>query len=217
MTTLLMGILLMMSPSYSYANEVIQPSIQVTPNTNITIGEEYTSNEQLNIYFEEELMAPKEIEKNFIDIEETTETFNEETTESFDDNKKETDEYLHITQPLDNTTTFDSQINMMGEATEGIEIIIVVAQDETYNLYDVGTVGATETFNQLIDLYEGDNVISVAGKHDTTVVEEIFEVRREPKENKNKLQNFVITGKEDLPSNLKTNNEEMAETSPETT
>ncbi|OON90920.1 MAG: hypothetical protein ATN32_02940 [Candidatus Epulonipiscium fishelsonii] len=207
MTTLLMGILLMMSPNYTYANEVIQPSVEVTETVNI-------NNEQLIENFDKnsEGLISIEDETNLIEHEIIEEEQEVPVIES-----PFTKEYLHITQPLDNTTTFDSQINMMGEAIEGIEIVIVVSQDEVYNLYDVGIVGATETFNQLIDLYEGDNFISVAGRYDEIVMEETFQVRREPKKNKDKLQNFVITGTEDLPLNLKTNNEETAETLPETT
>lgn len=81
------------------------------------------------------------------------------------------DEYVRITQSLENKEeiqTFDSQINIMGEARKGtnIEIIVytgekvdhpVATQTNNYKVYKLKEVGATQLFSQLIDLYEGDN------------------------------------------------------------
>nr|WP_307992958.1 hypothetical protein [uncultured Niameybacter sp.] len=81
------------------------------------------------------------------------------------------DEYVRITQSLENKEeiqTFDSQINIMGEARKGtnIEIIVytgekvdkpVATQTNNYKVYKLKEVGATQLFSQLIDLYEGEN------------------------------------------------------------
>lgn len=92
-------------------------------------------------------------------------------------------EYVRITQPslVENAPTFDSQTNVMGEAREGTIIKIEVAVGSTeetaekvlhdktlgkYRLYELATVGATQTFNQLIDLGEGMNVIKISYTHE---------------------------------------------------
>ncbi|MGL5676498.1 MAG: hypothetical protein ACRDDX_08790 [Cellulosilyticaceae bacterium] len=77
---------------------------------------------------------------------------------------------VRITQPpkKDDIQTFDSQMNVMGEAIVGTDIIISVTydtnlvdlqEDQKTVEYKLKTVGATQTFNQLIDLKEGENTI----------------------------------------------------------
>lgn len=76
--------------------------------------------------------------------------------------------YVRITQPSQKETiqTFDSQINIMGEASVGTKITIIVYYGEEVDkltedmpkvIYELKPVGATGTFSQLIDLKEGPN------------------------------------------------------------
>ena len=80
--------------------------------------------------------------------------------------------YVRITQPTskDVIQTFDSEMNIMGEASVGTEINIVVYYGEEVEVltdvlekdeYKLKTVGATKTFNQLITLKEGQNNIVI--------------------------------------------------------
>ena len=83
---------------------------------------------------------------------------------------KDDTNYVRITQPniKDDIQTFDSQMNIMGEASVGTEIQMIVYYGEGVSLsemenseYKIKVVGFTETFNQLIDLREGQNNILI--------------------------------------------------------
>lgn len=122
-------------------------------------------------------------------------------------------EYIRITQPIskDNKPNiiFDSQLNLMGEARKGTEINIkvygkyIIEDEEDFipeNLaeeylvflideYDLKPVGTTNTFNQLIDLENGDNtvVITYSIDEDSRDVLYIYITRKE----KDILTNYV--------------------------
>lgn len=116
-----------------------------------------------------------------------------------------------ITQPNKiNTTTFESKINLMGEASSQktkitVEIyntktvvkadkIEAVFKSEPTNTYKLGEVGTTCTFSQLLDLAVGENkvvikYVNAAGKVDDEMT---FYITRESEENKQQLKNYVV-------------------------
>ena len=114
-----------------------------------------------------------------------------------------------ITQPNKiNMTTFESKINLMGEALyQGTEITIEVYDTKTFikagktevvyktlptNIYELGKVGATKTFNQLLDLAEGENKIVVHYLADKVEDEMVFYITRESEENKQQIKNYIV-------------------------
>lgn len=112
-------------------------------------------------------------------------------------------EYIRITQPInkDETKTFEKQLNVMGEARSGAKITIVVSYENQEQrlvsgkpiskTYELSDVGATQTFNQLIDLEVGKNKIVVKYEYGkVTGTEEIY-IERQSEENKEKLKNFI--------------------------
>ncbi len=130
---------------------------------------------------------------------------------SFNSIEFKKEEYVRITQPVqekgsDYITTFDSQINMMGEARYGTQITIdVFNDDELYKSYEIDAVGATQTFNQLINLGEKDNIIVISYSHEEDGIfnEEFqFLIFKEPQENKERLKSYVVSTPQDLPQDL---------------
>ena len=114
-----------------------------------------------------------------------------------------------ITQPNKiNMTTFESKINLMGEALyQGTDITIEIydtkvftkaGKTETYfkslptNVYNLGKVGATKTFNQLLDLAEGENKIVVRYTLNNVKDEMEFYITRESEENKQQIKNYIV-------------------------
>lgn len=116
-----------------------------------------------------------------------------------------------ITQPNKiNTTTFESKINLMGEASsQGTKITIeiyntktIVKADKTETVfkteptqtYKLGEVGATCTFSQLLDLLVGENKIVVKYINAKGQVDDemVFYITRESEENKQQLKNYVV-------------------------
>ena len=112
------------------------------------------------------------------------------------------DGYVRITQPTKvKTFTFDSKMNIMGETNKGTNIAI-----EVYNtkldkdnislpkdpvLYKLNTVGVTETFNQLIELLEGENRIVLTYTNEKDKINKgkmVFIVTRESEETKERLK-----------------------------
>ena len=83
------------------------------------------------------------------------------------------DGYVRITQPTKvNTSTFESKMNIMGETKQDTEIVIEVyntksgkesigVSKEGIVVYEFGKVGITGTFNQLVELLEGENKIVI--------------------------------------------------------
>ncbi|OOB78133.1 MAG: hypothetical protein BEN19_00995 [Epulopiscium sp. Nuni2H_MBin003] len=120
------------------------------------------------------------------------------------------DEYVRITHPVTDydedyiLTTFEEHINIMGEAKVGTNITISVVQEQVlYKEYILGEVGATQTFNQLIELGEKDNQIVLEY---TTIEKEIgvivVDIYRQPEEHKLKIKNYIVSTPSDLPDNL---------------
>jgi hypothetical protein len=124
------------------------------------------------------------------------------------------DEYIRIAQPVikDNLITFDSQINIIGEAREGLDITIQVYEnletDEDPVTYTVKKVGATQTFNQLIDLKEGNNVVAiqyvyVADKKESPLSGVMyFTINRKPEKTKQLMINYRV-GQGEVTSEIK--------------
>lgn len=81
----------------------------------------------------------------------------------------EKDEYMRITQPIkDKMAVFEKDVNVMGEARYGTIISIQLfnkKEDELayprkpYRTYKLDEVGMSQTFNELIQLQEGDNKV----------------------------------------------------------
>lgn len=117
-------------------------------------------------------------------------------------------EYVRITQPIQTdgeTTTFERQINVMGEARKGTRITIKVylsttemgntISKETPVEYKLAAVGATQTFNQLIDLGEGCNTVSITYTHEALANakgELTLVIKRESEETKEAIKNFRV-------------------------
>jgi hypothetical protein len=116
------------------------------------------------------------------------------------------DKYVRITQPTKvNTSTFESKMNIMGETKQGTDIVIEVYhtkidKDSTdlpkaSATYTLSTVGVTETFNQLIELLEGENKIVLSYTNPKDKKEKanmIFFITRESEETKEKIKTFIV-------------------------
>lgn len=117
------------------------------------------------------------------------------------------DGYIRIAQPTKvSTSTFESKINLMGETKKGTEITIAVYnkkdntkstseyKDEPTTTYELSTVGLTGTFNQLIDLLEGDNkiVLSYVNTQDNKKDYMIFYINRGSEQDKELLKNYLV-------------------------
>ncbi|WP_305767452.1 hypothetical protein [Candidatus Epulonipiscium viviparus] len=157
-----------------------------------------------------------------------------------DSNKyKETDssiefmanEYVRVIQPIillqadSFVTTFEKEINLMGEARAGTQISITIySGNEVYKKYELEPVGATQTFNQLLSLQEKDNTIVLKYTHpdlptlSTTIAaidpgfdklteadlanSIVTKIYRQPEEHKLKIKNYIVSTPGDLPGNL---------------
>ncbi|WP_069999246.1 hypothetical protein [Cellulosilyticum sp. I15G10I2] len=130
------------------------------------------------------------------------------------------DKYVRISELAKaSTSTFESKMNIMGETKQGTDIVIEVYNTKTDNLslsknvtsYTLNTVGITETFNQLIELLEGENkvVLTYTNEKDKKdKLQMIFYITRESEETKELLKNMrVYAGTKDagLTSTIKTN------------
>ncbi len=116
------------------------------------------------------------------------------------------DKYVRITQPTKvNTSTFESKMNVMGETSQGTEITIEVYNTsldkkgislvKNVTVYTVKTVGITETFNQFIELLEGENkiVLIYTNEKDKKNKEKmIFYVTRESEEKKEFIKTYNV-------------------------
>lgn len=118
------------------------------------------------------------------------------------------DEYVRITQPIQKdgiTSTFEEQINVMGEARKGTNITLKVylstsqegntISNQKPAIYKLTTVGAAQTFNQLIDLEEGYNTVMICYTNENTqdVYGEIkLVIKRQPEETKEAIKNFRV-------------------------
>ena len=85
------------------------------------------------------------------------------------------DEYVRITQPTkDKTAVFDEKVNVTGEARYGtmIQIQLFNKKDydfiyprKAYRTYSLEEVGISQTFNELIELAEGENRVRFIYKY----------------------------------------------------
>ncbi|MEG1001455.1 MAG: hypothetical protein RSG75_10545 [Cellulosilyticaceae bacterium] len=121
----------------------------------------------------------------------------------------EKDEYVRITQPIKKdgiTSTFDSQINVMGEARECTSVVITVSLSTEENMeekklpvkYELPVVGATQTFNQLIELNEGTNIIVISYTNLNTknvYGEMTFTLKREKEDTKKAIKGYIVDQK----------------------
>ncbi len=131
------------------------------------------------------------------------------------------DQYVRIAQPTKvNTSTFESKMNIMGETKQGTEITIEVYNTKTDNIslskdvtiYKLKTVGITGSFNQLIELLEGENkvVLTYTNEKDKKEKEKmVFYITRESEEIKELVKNMIVhygkTKESSLESTMKTN------------
>lgn len=109
---------------------------------------------------------------------------------------------VRITQPNKiHLTTFESKINLMGQTKKGTTITIEIynskenaKSEEPIKTYEVGTVGVTGTFNQLIELAEGENriVVIYANSKEKMDDEMIFYITREPEESKKLIKEYIV-------------------------
>ncbi|WP_053983052.1 hypothetical protein [Niameybacter massiliensis] len=136
------------------------------------------------------------------------------------------DEYVRITQSLnkEKIQTFDSQINIMGEARTGTKIEIIVYTGEkmdtpaptetnSYKVYKVKEVGATKMFSQLIDLSEGTNhvIIKYTYEPDDKRGSQSIIIERKTEVEKEKIKTFIA---DDASGILGKINEPAAKTTP---
>ena len=120
----------------------------------------------------------------------------------------EKDEYVRIAQSLtgkEEIQTFDSQINIMGEARTGTAIEIIVYTGEKvdnpkatatnhYKTYTLKEVGATKLFSQLIDLQEDQNnvIISYSYPADKKSGKIYLTIRRKTEKEKEQIKSFIV-------------------------
>lgn len=116
------------------------------------------------------------------------------------------DQYVRITQPTKvNTSTFESKLNIMGETTQGTEILIKVyntkegtrPSSKDVATYELKPVGITGNFSQLIELLEGENkiVLTYSNEKDNKDKEEmIFYLIRESEEKKELIKTMTVVG-----------------------
>ena len=118
------------------------------------------------------------------------------------------DDYVRITQPSKiNMSTFESKINLMGEiiggTKKGTEITISIYnkkegtktyKDEATYTYTLSKVGSTGTFNQLLELTEGDNkiVLAYVNTQDSKNDKMVFFITRETEESKELIKNYNV-------------------------
>ncbi|MGL4346235.1 MAG: hypothetical protein ACRCTE_13635 [Cellulosilyticaceae bacterium] len=117
--------------------------------------------------------------------------------------KFEQDEYIRVTQPLnkDDAKTFERQLNVMGEARTNTQITITVYYEKSElrvaqgkpvsKTYEMVEVGATQSFNQLIDLEVGKNKIILKYVSGEEVDSCEFYITRQSEAEKEQLKNFI--------------------------
>jgi hypothetical protein len=116
------------------------------------------------------------------------------------------DKYIRITQPTKpNTSTFESKLIIMGETRQGTDIVIEVysgkldketmAISKEPKIYKLKSVGITETFNQLIELEEGDNKIVLIYTNDKDKKDKekmVFCITRESEATKEFIKSYIV-------------------------
>ena len=123
----------------------------------------------------------------------------------------EKDEYIRITQPItDKMSVFDKDLNVTGEARYNVKITMQlfnkrenerVYPRNAYRSYNLDPVGFSQTFNELIELREGDNKIRLVyeytnAKGDYTEGRIVIYVTRRSAAEKIALKNLRIDNTE---------------------
>lgn len=119
----------------------------------------------------------------------------------------EKDEYVRITQPLkDKMSVFDKDLNVTGEARYNVNIKLQLFNKKesdrlypstAYRTYDLDPIGFSQTFNELIELREGDNKLRLVYNY-TTAQGDFIEgriviyVNRRTEQEKTALKNLRI-------------------------
>lgn len=109
-------------------------------------------------------------------------------------------EFVRITQPTfkekEAVSTFESQLNIIGEARVDTTIKIKVMYDNgEAKVYDeLKPVGVTQTFNQLIDLKVGQNVVVISATHKDgkSTAEITGTITRKSEQTKEDLKNYIV-------------------------
>jgi hypothetical protein len=110
-------------------------------------------------------------------------------------------EFVRITQPSikENMSTFETQLNLIFEARLNTKITVQVLYGdknlkETSKTYEVKTVGATQTCNQVVDLKVGENTILITAVHESTSGNEelSFFIIRKSEQTKEALINYSV-------------------------
>lgn len=125
------------------------------------------------------------------------------------------DDAIRITQPNKiSSATFESKINIMGEAATGTDITIkiynkkdstktdkseVAYKEEPTKAYTLTTVGITKSFNQLLELTEGENkivltytTVNPAVSKEKVQKSMVFYITRAPEADKERLKNYIV-------------------------
>ncbi len=130
----------------------------------------------------------------------------------------EKDEYVRITQPIrDKMSVFDKDLNVTGEARYNVKIKMQLFNKKdndrlyprsAYRTYNLDPVGFSQTFNELIELREGDNKMRLLyeytnGKGESVDGRIIIYVNRRTEQEKTALKNLRIDTTEQFTSGKK--------------
>ncbi|HHX62782.1 MAG TPA: hypothetical protein GX707_19030 [Epulopiscium sp.] len=130
----------------------------------------------------------------------------------------EQNEYFRITQPIkDKMSVFDKDLNVTGEARYNVKIRMQLFNkiendrlypQDAYRTYELDPVGFSQTFNELIELREGDNKIRFLYEY-TNDKNELIEgrliiyVTRRTEEEKIAIKNLRIDNMEQFTGDVK--------------
>lgn len=130
----------------------------------------------------------------------------------------EKDEYVRITQPIkDKMSVFDKDLNVMGEARYNVNIKMQLFNKKendrlyprsAFRTYKLDPIGFSQTFNELIELREGDNKIRLLYEYtnangDYIDGRVVVYVNRKTVEEKTALKNLRIDTTEPFTSGVK--------------
>ena len=130
----------------------------------------------------------------------------------------EKDEYVRITQPIrDKMSVFDKDLNVTGEARYNVKIKMQLFTKKendrlyprnAYRTYDLDPIGFSQTFNELVELREGDNKIRLLYEYTNAKGEYsegriVVYVNRRTEQEKLALKNLRIDTTEQFTSTIK--------------
>lgn len=128
------------------------------------------------------------------------------------------EEYIRITQPIkDKMAVFDKDLNVTGEARHNTIIQMQLFNKRenerayprsAYRTYALDAVGISQTFNELIELQEGDNKVRfvyeyINTKGDLIEGRYVIYVTRKSEEEKSVLKNLRIDNTEQFINGVK--------------